>query len=143
MHQLKKQLIASNLSQFSKRQISVSPKVVVLLTLPWPSSKYQPKILEISPLYPPFGIFRISSYVFCTYILHSSRVARPPRKAFGGRKKKQHCLIYKRTNVNAPNVTNITCKNLSHLIYFNSDKKSHYTTKCFKPSKDRDTSKDG
>ena len=65
-------------------------------------------------------------------------------KNFRKEKKKQRRLDHERAQKNstpaasvyAPNVASTACKDLSHITYFNYNKKDHYATKCPKPRKD-------
>ena len=81
---LKKQLIASNLLPSSEIWVSVAHKIIVPLILPWSSFRpYQPGILGISP---PKRL-STSTHTSRTHISRVSRMARPPTRKLGRRKR--------------------------------------------------------
>ena len=99
-----KRLIVSNLSLFSERWISITHKVIASLTLPWPSPRPPPLgiletilsrvpnpkpcwlgILETS--HPKKFKLRPSPHTPRTYIPRVTRIARPPTRKLGRRRR--------------------------------------------------------
>ena len=84
--------------------INVAHEVIVRLILPWPGSRRQPGILEMSPPHLLFGILRTSPNTPLHAYSSRSEIGEIFDKGCQKEKEKQRCLKHKRANVNVPNV---------------------------------------
>ena len=89
--------------------------------------------------------------LFAPHFLRSKNGETSDKKGWKEKKQQRHLEhkwaqnnsgSFPTTKANAPNVASPACKDLSHITYFNCDKKGHYMTKCPEPRKDRDVSED-
>ena len=85
-------------------EINVGYEVIVRLILPWPGSRYQPGILEMSPPHPLLGILRTSPHALLHPYFSRSEIGETSEKGYRKEIEKQRCLKHARANVNIPNV---------------------------------------
>ena len=128
------------------------PEVIISLTLLWPSPRlHLLGILETRLPHPPKSL-GTSPYTPRIHIIRDSRMARPPIKKIGRRKRGKH---HRRdaekggkssisvAGVDAFSTAGKTCprrKDFSQINCFNHEKKGHYATSC--PASKRNVSED-